>query len=180
MRMGARASSGKRLRLWRLALTALLTLLVCMALVGYAGFSITGHDPRLLIYLNQQVDAVHVIRQHLDRYGVMAPLDRTVTDAHAAQELYDAPFTFPVFAAPMNCPLGPAVVYHLTFSRHGSPVLTDDLSLDGCLEVNIGGMSDRLADQRYMRLLAQALGISVGAIENPLTYPGATPTAPAS
>lgn len=179
MRAGMRASVGGRRRVRRLAITALVTLLVCALVITYAGFALTGHDPRLLLYLNQQVDSVHVTREHLDHYGVMTPLDRTVTDAHTAQELYDAAFTLPIYPQVMNCPLGPNVVYHLAFSRHASLVLTDDLSLDGCLTVTIGGMSARLCEPYYVELLAQALGISVDAIEDPLTYPGATPTAPA-
>jgi len=172
MRQGARASGGAR-RVRRLALAALLTLLVCAIIVTYAGFSLTGHDPRLLLYLGQQVDAVHATREHLDHNGVMTPLDRTVTDARATQALYNAAFALPVFPSPMNCPLGPNVVYHLAFSRHGAPVLTDDLSLDGCVTLTIGGMSSRMVEPPYMALLAQALGMSVDAIESPLTY---TPT----
>ena len=172
----AREGSRRR-KLRRLALAALLTLLACALAITYVGLNVTGRDPRLLQYQHQTVDAVHVTRAQLERNGVMAPLNRTAINAHAAQALYDAAFALPVFPRPMNCPLGPDVVYHLAFSHGGAAVLTDYVYLDGCCEVSLGDMSSRMCDEQFLGELAQTLGVSVDSIANPITHPTAAPSA---
>lgn len=172
-----RAGRGFRRLLKVVAVEALVIILLGAAIGGWVGLSVSGHDPRLLLYVGLRVDAVQVTRGPDQPYVRVAPLSQKITDARAAQALYNAAFELPIMPSPINCPLGPMVVYPLTFSWHGVPVLTDELSLDGCETVTIGVMSTRLCDQSYMALLAQGLNMPVDAIENPswrqLPIPGA-------
>lgn len=171
----------------RLPLGCVILLWVALA-VGLTGawgaLALTGHDPRLLWYQYQQVDAVHVARERADASliarglsdgfgGAMIPLDQTISDAHVAQSLYTAAFDQPAQSLfeRYSCALGPPITYHMAFSRAGHAVADVEVLLNGCVYLSLAGIATRLPTHQFMQLLADTLHISMAELFDPIVAP---------
>lgn len=76
MRETGRAGRGFRRLLKVVAVEALVIILLGAAIGGWVGLSVSGHDPRLLLYVGLRVDAVQVTRGPDQPYARVAPSAR--------------------------------------------------------------------------------------------------------
>lgn len=119
-------------------------------------------------YAGLTVESVHVTRSD-ESSSFMPPFDKTVTDARAAQALYNAAFALPAYPSGIiNCPLGADITYHLRFARRGLPA--PEMTVNGCFKVSLSWLGDRLWDSSFDYTFASALGVSETSLWN---YPQA-------
>jgi hypothetical protein len=101
-----------------------------------------------------------------------SPVDVTVTNATAAQNIYAATLALPDFpSGATSCPVEYFTTYDITFMTGNVVGVTADLNPSGCETVTISGSSTRrVLDDTYWATLAQNLGIAEATI-----YPGPSP-----
>jgi hypothetical protein len=108
-----------------------------------------------------QPTVLHVVRPSLVGYHQqMAPLDRTVKDATAVQQLYVAAQALPRPSQyPLPCTNDFGLVYHVTFLAGTSPLQQLDVQPLGCHWVYLSQTDVRRADQSFLTLLAKTIGL---------------------
>jgi hypothetical protein len=98
------------------------------------------------------------------RFSPLYPVtafDRSVTDAAAAQRLYDAVVSLP-HAQLRWCAMGYGIGYRLTFSDTSRPTLAAVVESDGCREAVLPGDDRRATDDAFWAVFADTLGLEVG------------------
>lgn len=133
----------------RQALTGL-TILLAIALPGAGQAGSAAPSP----------DAVRVVRS--PGLSDLAALDVTIRDGQRAAGLYHDLVGLPAPAAgAYSCPNDLDVVYHLTFTRHGSSVLQADVQATGCRFASLRPGGGRMAygERAFWDPLAGALRV---------------------
>lgn len=111
---------------------------------------------------DQEPTLLHVVRPGLVGYHQqqVAPFDRTVRDAAAVQQLYAAALALPRPSQyPLPCTNDWGLVYHLTFLKGTSQLQQMDVQPLGCHWVYLSQTDVRQADQSFLTLLANTIGL---------------------
>ena len=111
---------------------------------------------------DQEPTLLHVVRPGLVGYHQqqVAPFDRTVRDAAAVQRLYTAALALPRPSQyPLPCTNDWGLVYHLTFLKGTSQLQQMDVQPLGCHWVYLSQTDVRQADQSFLTLLANTIGL---------------------
>jgi hypothetical protein len=107
-----------------------------------------------------QPTMLHVTRtEAFPEYG-FAPLDETITDTAAVQQVYQAAYVLPYPPSGIyNCPNDIGLVYHLEFFQPASSVEQMRLNATGCQFLQIGRDDVRSTNEAFRELLRKTLGI---------------------
>jgi hypothetical protein len=113
---------------------------------------------------SQQPTALHVLRpaSQFSIFGQPFPrLERTINDAHTAQQLYTAALALPVVDQGKNysCPIDFGVVYQLDFLVGSSLLQHMDVQASGCQWVHLSSTDIRWTNAAFNHLLANTLGV---------------------
>lgn len=109
------------------------------------------------------VTSVHVLRTSAFPPNHIPPLERTVTDAVKARQLYAALRALPPFPKEtMSCPMDIGVSYDLTFYQGQTQVSWATVQPTGCEAVTLPNGDVRWAvnQDQFWATLAEALGVS--------------------
>jgi hypothetical protein len=93
------------------------------------------------------------------------PVRVSLTDAIAAESVYDATLALPVFPdGTFSCPADFGILYHLVFSSSDGTVMIADVNPNGCGDVRVAGAGSSVVlrsstSPTYWPALAQGLGI---------------------
>jgi hypothetical protein len=104
---------------------------------------------------------LHVTRTSSDPYGKhIGSFDRTVTDVAAVQRLYTAALALPKVTGVYNCPIGPALEYHLSFLKGASSMQQINLQASGCQFLSVSKTDSRVTNTAFLSLFMKTVGIS--------------------
>ena len=93
------------------------------------------------------------------------PVHVSLTDATAAESVYDATLALPVFPdGTFSCPADFGILYHLVFSGSDGTIMIADVNPTGCGDVHVAGAGSSVVlrtstSPDYWPALAQGLGI---------------------
>jgi hypothetical protein len=85
--------------------------------------------------------------------------DRSVDDAAAARQVYDAVRALPPAPNDRFCPFGAGLRYRLTFNEAARVILSVVVEGDGCAEVIFSDADRRATDEGFWDLLADTLRV---------------------
>lgn len=135
-------------------------LLLLLFLAGCGGTAAAATAPTL--QAGSQPNALHVARPRLVGYNqqVIAPFDKTVSNAAEAQQLYAAALALPRPSQyPLPCPDDWGLTYQLTFLRGTSPLSQMQAQAMGCQWVYLSQTDVRRGNQSFLQLLAHTIGL---------------------
>src|SRR5687768_9079026 len=119
----------------------------------------TGVALAVLIAISCSAPSTAVLRvTRFSGLQPVAPFDRSVQDAAAAHQLYDALVNLPV-ATDRWCPYGSGAGYRLTFSDTSRAVLLANVASDGCREAVLPGNDRRATNESFWAIFADTLGL---------------------
>lgn len=142
-----------------LLLCCLLALAGCATASGYAGSASTPTSVSLP--KGPLPDTLIVTRtSDFPQNNIPSFTPRTVQDAQAVQQLYQAAYAQPF--EPMgiyHCPADFGVVYHLQFLHQGATMLQSTLDASGCRSLSSGSTPTRQTTDAFWSLFATVAGI---------------------
>ena len=105
--------------------------------------------------------SLHVVRTVGDPELHVSPLDRTITDVQAVQQLYQAALKLSKASstASYSCPNDLSVHYLLSFQQN-TMTQKMDLNATGCMFLQISSTDLRWTTPSFQSLVAQVIGIS--------------------
>lgn len=141
-----------------LLLFCLLALSACSTASGYAGSDST---PSVSLPKGPLPDTLIVTRTNeLPQNNIPAFTPRTVQNAQAVQQLYQAAYAQPFY--PMgtyHCPADWGVYYHLQFLHQGATVLQATLDASGCQALSLGSTPTRQTTDDFWNLFSNVASI---------------------
>ena len=126
-------------------------LLLCCLLALAACSTASGPLPDTLVITRTN---------ELPQNKIPAFTPRTVQDAQAVQQLYQAAYTQPFLPMGIyHCPADFGVVYHLQFLHQGTTMLQATLDASGCRSLSLGTAPTRQTTDAFWSLFATVAGI---------------------
>src|SRR5688572_26305565 len=109
----------------------------------------TGIAIAVLIAISCSAPSTSVLRvTRFSGLQPVAPFERSVQDAAAAQQLYDALVKLPIATARW-CPYGSGAGYRLTFSDTRRLILVATVASDACREAVLPGNDRRATNESF-------------------------------
>jgi hypothetical protein len=151
----------------RLALVVAIGLALAMAIAALVGRLVYASRAVEQAMIARRVSAVRIVRTSVYAGNHIPPLDRTVTKAPEAQQLYNALVALPVVPqGTFNCPADFGIEYRFTFFQGGSAVATASIDPHGCQIAKLPDGSTRwaLTDTGFWQVLAEVAGVPVAEV----------------
>jgi len=150
----------------------LFSLLFCLLLVACGGSSaaqpaLPNSNPTTGATTSAPANGptvLHVTRTDPSTTNNLGPLDRTVTDAQAVQNLYHTALTLPAYAVgssiSQDCLNDLGVIYHLDFLQGTAEVQRMNLDPGNCKILYLSQTDLRQASDAFLNLLKQVLHVT--------------------
>jgi hypothetical protein len=113
----------------------------------------------LIVAISCSAPSIAVLRvTRFSGLQAVPAFDRSLQDAAAAQQLYDALVTLPV-AIDRWCPYGTGAGYRLAFSDTRRLILVAKVGSDGCREAVLPGNDRRATNESFWAIFANTLAL---------------------
>jgi hypothetical protein len=107
---------------------------------------------------------LHVTRTDPSPTGNLGPLDKTVTDPQAVQNLYHAALALPAYAVgssiSQSCLSDTGVIYHLDFLQGNTEVQKMNLDPGDCKILYLSQTDLRQVNDAFLTQIKQAIGVN--------------------